>query len=151
MSTTFLKTAETLQKDWYVTDASGVPLGRLASQVAKVLMGKHKPAYTPYVDSGDYVVVINAGKIHLTGKKLVQKLDYRHTGYPGGQRFTQYKVMVARFPERTIQLAVKGMLPKTRLGKHMIKKLKVFRGDHHPYDHYGPQPLTVRHNGLANA
>ncbi len=143
MNTTFLKKEDAqARRQWYVADAAGIPLGRLATRVARVLMGKHRPTYTPHVDGGDFVVVINAGRMVLTGNKLEQKMNYRHSGYPGGQHFTPYKVMVSQYPERTFQLAVKGMLPKTRLGKRMIKKLKVFRGAAHPYGGSRPEVLS---------
>lgn len=143
MKTRFLK-AEEIEHKWFVTDASNIPLGRVAAQVARVLMGKHRPTYTPNVDSGDYVVVLNASKIRLTGKKLTQKMDFKHSGWAGGDTLKPYWIMVRDYPERTIELAVKGMLPKSRLGRVMIKKLKVFRDDQHPYQGQSLEVLTVR-------
>ena len=127
------------EKDqWSKKRGYQIALGRLASRIAIVLMGKHKAIYTPHVDTGDFVVVINAAKLRLTGKKLVQKMDFRHSGYPRGDRLTPYKVMVSRHPERVVELAVKGMLPKTKLGKDMLLKLRLFTGPSHP--HQAQQP-----------
>lgn len=131
-------------RTWYVVDAAGKTLGRLASQVAAILRGKHKPMFTPHVDMGDYVVVVNADKVVVTGKKPVQKVYYRHSGYPGGFKSISFRELVARNPERAVQLAVRGMLPHTRLGRQMVKKLKVYRGPRHPHAAQAPQPLEMK-------
>ncbi|KAF2955816.1 50S ribosomal protein L13 [Marinitoga sp. 38H-ov] len=139
----YLAKNEEVERKWYVVDATGMSLGRLASQVAKVLQGKHKPTYTPHVDTGDYVIVINAEKIVLTGKKLTQKKYYRHTGYPGGIKEQTAKEILEKYPERLIEKAVKGMLPKTTLGRHMFKKLKVYSGSNHPHEAQKPEKLEL--------
>ncbi len=126
------KTGE-VEKNWYVIDAAGKPLGRVATQVAHLLRGKHKTFFTPHLDTGDYVVVINAEKVVLTGKKAIQKVYYRHSGYAGGLKETTFKEMITQKPERVMYLAVKGMLPHNRLGRAMIKKLKVYRANEHPH------------------
>jgi large subunit ribosomal protein L13 len=129
---TYSTKAGDVKREWHLVDASGETLGRLASQVAKLLMGKHKPMYVPYLDTGDYVVVVNAAKVSVTGKKGEQKVYYRHSGYPGGLRSVTFKELLASHPTRVIELAVKGMLPKNRLGRAMFKKLRVYVGpDHH--------------------
>ena len=128
-----------LQKQWYVVDAEGKTLGRLASQVAAILIGKHKPEYTPNVDTGDYVIIINADKIVMTGKKLDQKIYYHHTGYVGGLKETKYRKLLAEKPEFAIRRAVVGMLPKGPLGRQMAKKLKVYAGPNH--DHAAQKPV----------
>lgn len=128
-----------IDRKWYVIDAEGKVLGRLASEVATILRGKHKPIYTPHVDTGDYVIIINADKVKLTGKKLEQK-EYRyHTGYPGGLRSISYNRMMKENPEKAIYLAVKGMLPKNRLGRKMIKKLRVYSGPEHNHEAQQPE------------
>ncbi|HEY65833.1 MAG TPA: 50S ribosomal protein L13 [Caldilineae bacterium] len=132
-----------IQREWYVVDATGKTLGRLASEIAKILRGKHKPIYTPHVDCGDYVIVINADKIRVTGRKLDQKIYYRHSGYPGGLKSISLRDQLARHPERVIQLAVRGMLPKNRLGRRMIKKLKVYASPDHPHHAQQPKPLDL--------
>ena len=124
---------EDIKRDWRLIDASGVVLGRLSSKIAKILQGKEKPLYTPHLDTGDYVVVTSAEKIRLTGKKLEQKLHRTHTGYPGGLKSTKYKTLIAEKPEKVIKLAVGRMLPKTKLGRKMLKKLYVYRGMEHPH------------------
>ncbi|WP_280999978.1 50S ribosomal protein L13 [Marinitoga aeolica] len=139
----YLAKNEEVERKWYVVDAAGMSLGRLAAQVAKVLQGKHKPTYTPHVDTGDYVIVINAEKIVLTGKKLTQKKYYRHTGYPGGIKEQTAKDILEKYPERLIEKAVKGMLPKTTLGRHMFKKLKVYSGSNHPHEAQKPEKLEL--------
>ena len=131
-----------VQRKWYV-DASGKPLGRLASEVAKILRGKHKPIYTPHVDTGDHVIVINASKVVLTGDKLNQKMHRRHSGYPGGLKEISYKHLMQKFPERAIELAVKGMLPKNSLGRAMYKKLKVYAGSEHSHQAQKPEVLEL--------
>jgi len=134
---------EEIEKKWYVVDAKGKTLGRLASRIAHVLMGKHKPEYTPHVDTGDYVIVVNADKVVLTGKKLDQKLYYRHSGYPGGLKIISARQMLQKHPERVIYLAVKRMLPKTALGRKMLKKLKVYASPDHPHSAQTPEPLEI--------
>ena len=129
------------EREWHVIDATDFVLGRLASQAAHVLMGKHKPTYTPFLDTGDHVVVINAAKVRLTGRKEEQKLYRRHTGYPGGLIETQAKKVRATHPERMVEDAVAGMLPKSKLGKQMVRKLKVYAGDKHP--HQAQQPVAM--------
>ncbi|MEK6646715.1 MAG: 50S ribosomal protein L13 [Candidatus Firestonebacteria bacterium] len=130
-------------KKWYLIDASGQVLGRLATKVATLLMGKHKPTFARNIDVGDYVVVINAKNVRLTGKKLEQKLDYRHSGYPGGQKFTQYKVMMKDKPEEVIKIAVHGMLPKNKLGHKLIDKLKVYKGETHSHIAQNPEVFKM--------
>jgi len=134
---------EEITKKWYVVDASGKTLGRLASRIAIVLMGKHKPEYTPHVDTGDYVIVVNADKVVLTGKKLDQKFYYRHSGYPGGLKMISARQMLQKHPERLIYLAVKRMLPKTALGRKMLKKLKVYASPDHPHSAQKPESLEI--------
>ena len=134
---------EEITKKWYVVDASGKTLGRLASRIAIVLMGKHKPEYTPHVDTGDYVIVVNADKVVLTGKKLDQKFYYRHSGYPGGLKMISARQMLQKHPERLIYLAVRRMLPKTALGRKMLKKLKVYASPDHPHSAQKPEPLEI--------
>ena len=140
---TFMANAANVERKWYVVDAEGKTLGRLAAEVSKVLRGKHKPTFTPHVDTGDHVVVINADKVELTGKKLVQKTYFRHSGYVGGTSFTTAGKMMAEKPERVIELAVKGMLPKNRLGRQMYRKLKVYRGAVHPHAAQQPEVLEI--------
>lgn len=142
MKTVFVKKEETERK-WYVFDATGQTLGRFASRIAKVLMGKHKPTYTPNVDNGDFVVVVNAEKIKVTGKKLTDKIYYHHTGYMGNLKAESLKDRLEKEPEEVITDAVWGMLPKTRLGRKMIKKLKVYRGSEHPHKAQKPEPLQI--------
>ena len=129
---------EDLHGDWYVVDATGVALGRLASSVARLLKGKHKPTYTPHLNTGDHVVVVNAEKVRLTGRKANDKMYFRHTMYPGGVRWTNIQDVFAAHPERVIQHAVQGMMPKTKLGRAMIKKLKVYAGPAHPHAAQNP-------------
>jgi large subunit ribosomal protein L13 len=126
-------------RKWYVIDATDRPLGRLASEVARLLRGKHKPIFTPSVDTGDHVVVINAGKVVLTGKKAEQKFHYRHSGYPGGLKRVSYGALIATKPERAVMLAVKGMLPHNRLGRAMLKKVRVYAGGEHPHEAQQPE------------
>lgn len=130
-----------VQRDWYVIDAQGQTLGRLASRVATLLRGKHKPIYTPHVDCGDYVIVVNAEKIHVTGQKLTQKKYYRHSGYPGGLKEVTLRDQLQKFPDRVIEKAVQGMLPKNRLGRRMFKKLKIYAGPTHPHQAQQPKSL----------
>ena len=143
MMKTFSAKAEDVQRDWYVVDASEKTLGRLASEIAHRLRGKHKPEYTPHVDTGDYIVVINAEKIRVTGAKATDKMYHRHTGYPGGIRSMPFEQLIEKAPERVIQGAVKGMLPRNPLGRAMFKKLKVYAGAEHPHTAQQPQPLNI--------
>lgn len=142
MKTLSTKPAE-VTRDWYVVDAEGKTLGRLATEIARRLRGKHKPEYTPHVDTGDYIVVVNAEKVHVTGNKAADKMYYRHTGYPGGLRSMSFEKMIDHAPERTIEFAVKGMLPKGPLGRAMYSKLKVYAGAEHPHQAQQPQELTL--------
>lgn len=127
-----------IQRDWYVFDAQGQTLGRLATRVATILRGKHKPNFTPHVDCGDYVIIVNADKIHVTGQKMTQKKYYRHSGYPGGLRVVSLRDQLQKFPARVLEHAVQGMLPKNKLGRRMFRKLKVYAGPDHP--HQAQQP-----------
>ncbi|MDH3673891.1 MAG: 50S ribosomal protein L13 [Anaerolineae bacterium] len=127
-----------IQRDWYVVDAQGQTLGRLATHVATILRGKHKPNFTPHVDCGDYVIIVNAEKIHVTGQKMTQKKYYRHSGYPGGLRVVTLRDQLQKFPARVLEHAVQGMLPKNKLGRRMFRKLKVYVGPDHP--HQAQQP-----------
>jgi large subunit ribosomal protein L13 len=145
-STTYSPKAADVQHNWFVVDANGHTLGRLATEVARILRGKHKATYAPHMDMGDYVVVINAEKIAVTGKKPTQKLYPRHSGYPGGFKAPSYTDVMRRFPERIIETAVKGMLPKNRLGKQMYMKLKVYPGGTHPHAGQRPEPLVIEEN-----
>lgn len=128
-----------IKRQWYVVDAEGQTLGRLASRIATILKGKHKSIYTPHADVGDYVIVINADKIHVTGRKLLQKVYHRHSGYPGGLKSINLRDLLQRHPTRAIEFAVRGMLPKNRLGRRMFKKLKVYAGSDHPHQAQKPQ------------
>lgn len=134
-----MATPSTIERKWYVIDATDKVLGRLATEVAMILRGKNKPTFTPYMDTGDYVVIINAEKIRVTGKKAEQKTYFRHTGYPGGARFTSYQEMMEKHPERILEHAIRGMLPKNRLGRAMYKKLKVVVGPEHPFEAQKPE------------
>ncbi len=142
MKTFSAKPAE-VERDWYVIDATGKTLGRMAAEIARRLRGKHKPEYTPHVDTGDYIVVVNAEKVHVTGKKSTDKLYRRYTGYVGGLKTTSFEKMVETHPERIIQTAVKGMLPKNPLGRAMFRKLKVYAGPEHQHTAQQPKPLEV--------
>ncbi len=145
---TYMAKPGEIEKNWYLIDVAGKPLGRVATQIAHILRGKHKPVFTPHIDTGDFVVVINAEKVVLTGKKSTQKMYYRHTGYPGGIRKTSFEEMIARKPEEVIFLAVKRMLPQNRLGRAMLKKLKVYRGSEHPHEAQKPVMWSgVERNG----
>ena len=137
----FIEKKETVQRNWRVIDADGAILGRLAVKVAMTLMGKDKPTYTPHVDTGDFVIVVNADKVRLTGNKADTKEYQRYSGYPGGQKIIPYKQMIERHPERVVEMAVKRMLPKNTLGAHMYKKLKVYSGPEH--DHAAQQPQKM--------
>ena len=140
---TFVTKPSDIKHDWYVVDAQGQTLGRLATRIATVLKGKHKPIYSPSMDTGDYVVVINAEKIVATGHKLDEKIYYRHTGYPGGLRQINLRDQLAKHPERVISAAVRGMLPHNRLGRAMFKKLKVYAGAEHPHAAHKPKTLAL--------
>ena len=140
---TYVTKPDEVEREWFVVDAEGKTLGRLASEVARILRGKHKPNYSPSVDVGDYVIVINAGKIRVTGRKLDQKIYYRHSGYPGGLKQIRLRDLLARHPTRVIEHAVRGMLPKNRLGRRMFKKLKVYAGPDHPHHAQRPKPLDL--------
>lgn len=142
MKTEFAK-EEKMNKKWYIFDATGQTLGRFASRISKILMGKHKPTYTPNIDCGDFVIVINADKIRVTGKKLTDKIYFKHTGYIGNLKAQTLKERLEKEPEKVIIDAVWGMLPKTRLGRKMIKKLKVYRGSKHPHSPQKPEPLQI--------
>lgn len=141
---TVIPKEQDIERRWYLVDAEGQVLGRLAARVASVLRGKHKPTFTPHLDMGDHVVVINAEKVHLTGKKPTDKLYRWHTGYIGGLREVSAEKMLRTHPERVIEWAVQGMLPKGRLGRAMAKKLKVYRGAEHPHAAQKPEPLVLR-------
>ncbi len=141
---TYMAKAAEVDRKWYVIDASGQTLGRLSSEVASILRGKHKPDYTPHVDTGDYVIIINAEQVKLTGDKLNQKMYRYHTGYPGGLKEMDYKTLLQKRPERAIETAVKGMLPHNRLGSKMYKKLKVYRGSEHPHQAQKPEVRQLR-------
>jgi large subunit ribosomal protein L13 len=130
-------------RDWYVVDADGQVLGRLAAQVARILRGKHKPIFAPHVDTGDHVIIINAAKVRLTGRKLEQKVAYRHSGYPGGLSSTPIGELLEKDPRRAIEKAVWGMLPKNRLGRQMLKKLKVYAGPEHPHQAQQAKPFEI--------
>jgi large subunit ribosomal protein L13 len=140
---TFTAKNETVQRDWYVVDAEGKTLGRLASELARRLRGKHKPVFTPHVDTGDYLVVVNAEKIAVTGNKLQDKMYYRFTGYVGNLKSENLTQALQRHPERVLEIAVKGMLPKNPLGRAMYRKLKVYAGPNHPHASQQPQPLEI--------
>lgn len=141
MKNTYMQKKETVSRNWYVVDATDMTLGRLATKVASVLRGKHKPTYTPHVDCGDYVIVVNADKVNLTGKKLDQKVYYNHSGYTGGLRERTARVMKEQYPVEMVERAIKGMLPHNRLGRQMYKKLFVYAGETHP--HAAQQPVSM--------
>jgi large subunit ribosomal protein L13 len=141
MKTYSVKAGE-IEHHWYVVDAEDMILGRLATEVARILRGKHKPIYTPHLDTGDYVVVVNADKVRLSGRKADQKEYFRHSGYMGGEKFIPFRRMQDKHPERVVELAVKGMLPKNALGRQMRDKLKVYAGAEHPHQAQQPEPLT---------
>src|SRR5262249_11465597 len=140
---TFSPKAADIQRQWHVIDASDVVLGRLASHVAILLRGKHKPIFAPHLDTGDFVIVVNAAKVALTGNKLADKRVYRHSGYPGGIRSDSYEELLAKHPERLVENAVRGMLPKNTLGRNMLRKLKVYPGPEHPHQAQQPTPFTI--------
>lgn len=142
MKTYVTKPAE-VERRWYVVDAEGKTLGRISSQIAAILRGKHKPIYSPSVDCGDFVIVINADKVAVSGRRMEDKMYYRHSGYPGGLREMTLREQLERYPTRPIELAVKGMLPKNRLGRKMIKKLKIYAGSEHPHQAQQPEVLEL--------
>ena len=142
MKTTFMANAANIERKWYVVDAAGQTVGRLAAEVAKVLRGKNKPTFTPHVDTGDFVIVINAEKAVFTGKKLTDKMYFRHSGYPGGTTFTAAGKLMEKAPEKVIEKAVCGMLPKNRLGSQMYRKLNVYAGSEHPHAAQKPEVLA---------
>jgi len=140
---TYQAKKEEVEHQWYLVDAEGKVLGRLATELANILRGKKKPIYTPHVDTGDFVIVVNAGKVALTGKKMKDKVYYHHTGHPGGIREINAEKLLAKKPTEMIRIAVKGMLPKTSLGRQMIRKLKIYAGNKHPHEAQNPIPLQV--------
>ena len=140
---TYSAKADDIHHDWFVVDAENLTLGRLATEIAHRLRGKHKPEYTPHMDMGDYVVVVNCEKIQVTGAKRTDKIYYHHTGIPGGIKAASFEQVIERAPERVIQRAVKGMMPRNPLGRAMLKKLKVYAGPAHPHSAQQPQPLTI--------
>ena len=141
--TTLTPKKNEIVRQWWLVDAQGLRLGRLATEIARVLRGKHKPIYTPHLDTGDHVVVVNASKVALSGNKADQKTYFRHTGYMGNEKHIPFKKMLESHPERVIELAVKGMLPKNTLGRQIKQKLKVYAGAEHPHQGQNPQPLTI--------
>lgn len=143
MNKTYVPNSETVEKDWYVIDASGQRLGRLATEIASILRGKNKPTYSPHLDSGDFVIVVNAEKVDVTGRKRWQKLYRRHSGRPGGMKVETFEKLQNRLPERIVEQAVKGMLPKNALGRKLFTKLKVYRGADHPHQAQKPVALEL--------
>lgn len=144
MRTTFMANANNIERNWYVVDAEGKTLGRLATEVASILRGKHKPTFTPHVDTGDNVIIINASKVELTGKKLTDKIYYRHTMHPGGLKTRTALEMRTNYPTRMLELAIKGMLPKNSLGRQMFRKLHVYAGNEHPHQAQQPEVYELR-------
>ena len=140
---TFTQKQAEIERNWYVVDAEGETLGRLAARIAPILKGKHKPIYTPHLDCGDFVIVVNAEKVRVTGRKLDQKFYHRHSGYPGGLKSISLRDQLDKHPERVLEAAIRGMLPKNKLGRRMIKKLKVYAGDAHPHEAQQPKPLEL--------
>jgi large subunit ribosomal protein L13 len=140
---TYVAKPESVVNDWFIVDAAGKTLGRLSAEIASRLRGKHKPEFTPHVDTGDYIVVINAAQVRVTGKKATDKIYYRHTGFVGGIKSTSFKKMIEQSPESPLQIAVKGMLPRGPLGRAMFKKLKVYAGNEHPHAAQQPQELNI--------
>ncbi|MBN1203226.1 MAG: 50S ribosomal protein L13 [Anaerolineae bacterium] len=140
---TYTPKPEDIQREWFVVDAKDQTLGRLATQIAQILRGKHKPIFSPHMDVGDFVIVLNCDKIHVTGNKLDDKMYYRHSGYPGGLRSLTLRQQLDKFPDRVIQAAVRGMLPKNKLGRKMIKRLKIYAGDTHPHQAQKPKVLEL--------
>ena len=150
-SATPVVSAKDVRHDWYVVDATDQVLGRLATRVARVLSGKHRPGFVPYLDTGDFVIVTNADKVRLTGRKLDEKMYRRHSGFPGGLKEARAREVQAKHPERLIEEAVRGMLPKSRLGRKQIRKLKVYRGSSHPHDAQKPRVLAAKPRGPVRA
>ena len=148
---TFSPKAADIQRQWHVIDASDVVLGRLATHTATLLRGKHKPIFAPHLDTGDFVIIVNAAKVSLSGNKLRDKMAYRHSGYPGGLRSMSYAELMARSPERAVEKAVKGMLPKNALGRQMLRKLKVYAGPEHPHKAQQPVPFEIKQVEQAGA
>lgn len=142
--TTFFAKAQDQERKWYIIDADGIPLGRIATEAARLLRGKHKPTFTPNVDTGDHVIIINAEKLVLTGNKLNDKMYRRHSGYPGGLKEVPYKKLMQTMPERAMEHAVKGMLPHNKLGAQMYTKLKVYKGESHPHQAQQPEIWTIQ-------
>ena len=140
----YMARPRTVERKWYLINAEGQTLGRLATEIARLLRGKNKPQYTPHIDTGDFVVVVNAEKVVVTGKKAEQKVYYRHSGYPGGLKETSFESMLERKPTEILRRAVRGMMPKTRLGRRQLKKLKIYAGPEHPHEAQNPQPYEVR-------
>lgn len=136
---TFMATPKDVERKWYILDAANKPLGRLATEAARLLRGKHKPIFTPHIDTGDHVIIINAEKVVLTGNKTTQKMYYHHSRYPGGLRATDYQTLLASKPELAIEKAIKGMIPHNRLGRQMLKKMRVYRGPEHPHQAQKPE------------
>lgn len=144
MKSTFMEKKETVKRNWYVLDAEGLTLGRVATKAAHILRGKHKVTFTPHVDCGDYLIITNASKVKLTGNKLENKMYYNHSGYPGGLRERNAKEMIEKYPEEMLERAIKGMLPKGRLGRQIEKKLKVYAGEAHNHEAQNPEVLTLK-------
>ena len=144
MMKSYMARPREVERKWFLIDAEGQTLGRLATEIARLLRGKNKPHYTPHVDTGDFVVVVNAEKVAVTGRKAEQKVYYRHSGYPGGLKKTSYEEMLERKPTEILRRAVKGMMPRTRLGRQQFKKLKVYAGPEHPHDAQAPESYEVR-------
>ncbi|WP_208026702.1 50S ribosomal protein L13 [Rhabdothermincola sediminis] len=142
---TYSPKASEIERSWHVIDAEGLVLGRVASEVARILRGKHKPTFAPHLDTGDHVIVVNADKVVLTSNKADKVLVHRHSGYPGGLRSQSYGELLAKRPEEAVRRAVRGMLPKTRLGRQMLRKLKVYAGPTHPHAAQQPRPLALEH------
>ena len=147
---TFSPTPADITRTWYVVDADDVPLGRLSTEVAQILRGKNKPTYAPHFDGGDFVIVINAEKVHVSGSKETDKIYYRHSGYPGGLRARTLAEVREKNPERIIESSIRGMLPHNRLGRQMFRKLKVYAGPDHPHDAQMPQPLTLKYRKVES-
>ncbi len=147
---TFTPTPADIERTWYVVDATDAPLGRLASEIAKILRGKHKPTFAPHVDGGDFVIVVNAAKIRVSGNKETDKVYYRHSGYPGGLRAETLGDVRRKYPERLVESAVRGMLPKNKLGRKIIKKLKVYGGPDHPHGAQSPEPLEISYGKVGS-
>lgn len=142
---TYTPKASEITRSWHVVDAEGMVLGRLATEVARILRGKHKPTFTPHLDTGDHVIIVNADKVVLTSNKAEAKLVYRHSGYPGGIKSSSYSRLLGSKPAEAVRGTVRGMLPKNRLGRQMLKKLKVYAGPNHPHEAQQPEPLVVEH------